>query len=1230
MNSIHPKMEHNYLKIIQWNIRGFISNKANLEILIQEQSPDIVCLQETFLKNKQRSQIKDYNIIRKDRNMQVGGGVLIAVHKKLGYIEIEVDENLEANGIKVKIDNTIISIINIYFPPKMHLDNTILNKMIDKASKYKIIVGDFNAHHISWDLESNSKGKEIAKWIKNNNLTVLNRLYPTYFHKQTNKYSNIDLALVNFDKLLKWELEILDDLCGSDHFPISIRHRYNIQKCNHQKKPTKINRITVDPNILKIDQSKDINETNNQIVQVLNSTSKAKDKPIDKYKENRNKIWWNQECGDAIKDRKKAFKKFRKYPTTSNWIDYKKRSAKAKRTVIEAKRQSFNLFLDNLNQIPTNRELWCKIKSLQGKKNYRTPIMLEDRYKGCISDQKLVAQCFLEHFTEIYDGTRKSPEFIKYIIQYKNQLNSNMYNENYEFAYNRRLTVNELEQVLKNKKRDTSPGCDEVTYEQVKSLNKKAKEQLIEFYNIIWNSGKIPVEWKISTIIPILKPMKPKDKVESYRPISLTSVLSKVMEKIVKNRLEMVLDMKGYSFNNQYGFKKRFSTFDCILELEGAIRRTILHSEICMAVFIDIKGAYDNVWPNRLDNTLQNIGIKGNLLKFLHNFTKDRQIQIRIGSDLSKRTKTKYGLPQGTILSPILFNILLLDILKSFTCNYTCYADDIVIWESGQNIIDIRNKIQENLNIIANELFKCGLEISGEKTKYMIFTNKSKIPIYYPIKIENKAIERVNKFKYLGMYFDSKLTWKYHIKHIKEICMEKLNIMKFLSHSKWGANRKLLRKIYITLIRPVIEYGIFIYYPPLSQSNKTQIDRIQYKGLRYITGAIQSTIVDNLAGEVGLLNFNYRAKLLALKFLCTRIQIFNHPTTMKIESFYPFHFYELRPFPIPTYGYLKKLYQTVIKPRKIAKIHYLADYQIADNIAIDIRLCKYNKKQIPKEKIIQEYIEIRNFYSENNFNISSTDGSRANSEVGSAVISNKKTYKYKLPPHSSIFTAEALAILKAIQITKAKNNLIISDSLSAILAIKNNSNHFLINKIIEELKTTQNQFTLFWVPSHVGIKENEIVDKAATEARVVGAPQNLDHSLTEIINYYKHYIKKECLEEWQSLPYFTPKINPKYEDDIEYCNLNRREQVVLARLRLKCTRLTLAIFCKDMSAPICDCGVELTLTHIFSCQRYKTSVERLKRKKNMKELTLEKLLMVGESPTDLLKFLRDVDVFDTI
>ena len=460
--------------------------------------------------------------------------------------------------------------------------------------------------------------------------------------------------------------------------------------------------------------------------------------------------------------------------------------------------------------------------------------------------------------------------------------------------------------------------------------------------------------------------------------------------------------------------------------------------------------------------------------------------------------------------------------------------------------------------------------------------------------------------------------------------MEKFNIMKFISHNKWGANRKLLKKIYITLIRPIIEYGIFIYYPPLSKTNQTQIDRLQYKGIRYITGAIKSTIVENLAGEVDLMNFKYRTKSLALKFLCMRIQIFNHPTAIKIENFYFYHFYQLRPFPIPTYGYLKSLYQTEIKPRNIAKTHYLADYQIADNITLDISLSKYNKKQTPKEKIIQDYIEIKNSYQENNLEVLATDGSKVDAEVGSAVIVNQTIYKFQLPHHSSIFTAETLAILKAIQITKATKNLIICDSLSAILAIKNNAKHFLVNKIIEELKATDNQFILLWVPSHIGIRENEIVDKAANEARIAGAPQKLDYSTSEIINYYKRYIRKENLEEWQSLPFFTPKINPKHVDDIEYHRLNRKEQVILARIRLGCTRLSVSKYFEDGYLQLCNCGKELTLNHVLMCPYHKKHVCDLKKRKNMKEITLEKLLTVGEEPTEFLNFLKDVDVYDQI
>ena len=117
--------------------------------------------------------MKNYNVTRKGRETKLGGGIILAVHRKLGYIEIEINENIEAIGVKIKLDQKILSIVNIDMPTTTPVDNIILDKMIDKLSTFKIVLGDFNAHHTSWDIENSLKGKKRAEWIKVSKLVVL-------------------------------------------------------------------------------------------------------------------------------------------------------------------------------------------------------------------------------------------------------------------------------------------------------------------------------------------------------------------------------------------------------------------------------------------------------------------------------------------------------------------------------------------------------------------------------------------------------------------------------------------------------------------------------------------------------------------------------------------------------------------------------------------------------------------------------------------------------------------------------------------------------------------------------------------------------------------------------------------------------------------------------------------------------------------------------------------------
>ena len=349
------------------------------------------------------------------------------------------------------------------------------------------------------------------------------------------------------------------------------------------------------------------------------------------------------------------------------------------------------------------------------------------------------------------------------------------------------------------------------------------------------------------------------------------------------------------------------------------------------------------------ESKIGKINIKGRLLKYLHNFLTNRTFNVKYKETFSEKKNMEYGLPQGTILSPHLFNIMTMDLLEILNENVTMYADDLCMWESDIDVNIAIDKVQTKINTTIEWMNKNGFKISKSKTKYIIFTHKRKYKLNNNIIIGIEKIERVHHFKYLGLILDEKLDWNRHIQYIKNRCREKMTILKYISHRKWGTNKHLIFKVYEAIIRSIIDYGIFIYYPNLNNKNKLILDRIQYEAIRMASGNLKNTIVEVLEGASGILPLKFRSKKLAFKFGIKRLSITIHKTTKELVKRSNITGENFIKYPLPVYGWISKVIEeSGIDLEKIECTKIL--YSKYPNIIYDTTLAKQQKKAIHQRK----------------------------------------------------------------------------------------------------------------------------------------------------------------------------------------------------------------------------------------------------------------------------------------
>jgi hypothetical protein len=205
----------------------------------------------------------------------------------------------------------------------------------------------------------------------------------------------------------------------------------------------------------------------------------------------------------------------------------------------------------------------------------------------------------------------------------------------------------------------------------------------------MFRTGYIPEAWKHAVVTPILKPGKPPERTDSYRPISLTSCLAKIQEKMINNRLKWYLDKNAYLPKHQTGFRRGCTTTDNLIQLEEAISNGFNTSHSTTAVFLDLAKAYDDTWLTGLLYKVTKFNIRGVMLNWLSNYLTNRTVNVKIEDSLSTTRTINKGVPQGCVLSPILFNIMMADFpLPDLRTNLALFADDILDGRVAQHHIN--------------------------------------------------------------------------------------------------------------------------------------------------------------------------------------------------------------------------------------------------------------------------------------------------------------------------------------------------------------------------------------------------------------------------------------------------------------------------------------------------------------------------------------------------------------
>ena len=681
---------------------------------------------------------------------------------------------------------------------------------------------------------------------------------------------------------------------------------------------------------------------------------------------------------------------------------------------------------------------------------------------------------------------------------------------------------------------------------------------------------------------------------------------------MIKFRLEWYFEHNSLIPRNQFGFRKGNGTIDAVTTLVTDIQHCLTENTYLAALFVDIKGAYDTVNLSLLQNKLTHYGLSSSTSTNISEIYNNRPVYLKdsVNNYHGPRIACQ-GLPQGSVLSPILFNIYTASIHEVWDDTITCiqYADDLVIYSTQSTYKDCVTVLKHIAYCLKCWLDNHNFELSENKSAVMIFSRHRIDPGTRTLNLNTYAIPHVDEYKYLGIILDKKLLWTKYINYIKTKCEKGINILKSVTRAKWGADPKTAIMFYKSYILSIIDYGS-ILYGSASASNLKTIDRIQYKALRICIGAMQSSPNEAVLAESQEPPLQLRRQYLSNKFFA-KIQIYNtglynNVCSLAIEILTNAFWIHRNSPPLAESFLEYQAYANQVVPQNNYSI-FLLEYGFV-HLKSNVLFPQYSNNEVLNSGILNKCLE--NSPTCKIF----TDGSKTAEGTGCAFYIPKFSVSstFKLFKECTIFSAEAFAINQALSWVidfyikvpnpAYKNITILSDSKSVLLSIRNFGYKQYKNDIICKIKHQESivsaagfDIKYVWVKGHSNIVGNCIADHLAKQSI---KNQGVTHPFFPMTDFF-HIYKKKQKQRWQTLwetyvanssNHYT-KIHPELPTFLPHISshkVSRFFSTTVTRLKLNHGRFPQHLNrIGILGSPLCSCDKEsiADLNHIiFNCK----------------------------------------------